>query len=124
MLSFNMMGSFIRFLLPTPYSDETNITQKYDTKLWPLLIILSKTQKDGHDPTAGPRTRTTSLTTALTCAFMTDCNTLSQPITEHPEIQYAAKLTIDIAQETHILLNTFGCHKRALTLTSLVQIGD
>ena len=49
---------------------------------------------------------------------MTTQNTLNYLTKEYPELLYA---TMDSAQETHELSNTFACYARAPTPESLIQ---
>ena len=46
---------------------------------------------------------------------MTAHNTLNHLTSEYAELRCAAILTMDIAQETHVLSNTFDCHARVLS---------
>ena len=57
--------------------------------------------------------RTTTLRTAFTRLFVTAHNTLNHLTSEYPELQCAVSLTMDVAQEMHVLSNTFACHARA-----------
>ena len=89
-------------------------------KPWPLQITLTKTKNDGHVPIVG--LRTTSLRTTLTCPLVIAHNTLSHVTSEYLELRCVAILTMDIAQERHVLYiyNTFACHARAPTPESPV----
>ena len=114
-----MTGSSVHLLLPTHPSVGTNATQSCGMKPWPLQITLTKTRNDGHVPIVG--LRTTILRTALTHPFVTAYNTLNCLISEYPELRCAVTLTMDIAQETHVLSNTFACDARAPIPESRVQ---
>ena len=91
-------------------------------KPWPLPVIPSKTQSDGHLPTVVQRTA--SLKTVLARPFRTAYNTLGHLIAEFPELQYVAILTMDSVHKMHALSSTFARHVRASIPASLVQTGD
>ena len=78
---------------------------------------LTKTKNDGHVTIVG--LRTTCLRTALACPLVIAYSTLNHVTSEYPELQCAVILTMDIAQERHVLYNIFACHARAPLLNFL-----
>ena len=108
-----MTGSFAHSLLPTPSSIGTNTTQSCNIKpcTWSLQMTLIKTKNKDYVPIV--RLRITSLETVLTHPFMTAHNTLHHLTTGYPDLLCLAILTMNIAQETHVLFICLSCKARS-----------